>query len=126
MAVKPQAVEDWPPANKRLHLRKPLMVLKAKLDDGRKPFFGYARNISRSGMFIASVNPRNPGEQFDIEANLPPLGLTLVCRCEVVWKRTYAKKSTLEPGMGLRFLDLPEEVAEIISRWVEENSVSAE
>lgn len=124
MAAKPQAMEDWPPADKRTDLRKPLMVLKAHLDDGRKVFFGYARNISRGGMFIASVNPRTPGEQFDLVADFPPLGLTLSCRCEVVWKRTYSKKSTLEPGMGLRFLDLPEEVATALERWVEENSLS--
>ena len=126
MAAKAQAMEDWPPADKRMHLRKPLLVLKARLDDGRKAFFGYARNISRGGMFIASVNPREPGEQFDLEANFPPLGLTLACRCEVVWKRTYTKKSTLEPGMGLRFLDLPEEIADTLNDWVEANGVSEE
>ena len=41
------------------------------------------------------------------------------CECEVVWKRTWAKEDQHRPGMGLRFLDLPEEAATAIEEWVE-------
>jgi uncharacterized protein (TIGR02266 family) len=107
------------PAAHRKHLRAPLMVLRVKLDDGQKSFFGYAKNISRSGFFIATVSPREPGERFQVELVLPaPLGRSMQCSCEVVWKRLYSKASPYEPGMGLRFLDLPEEMAAAIDRWV--------
>ncbi len=107
------------PADHRKYLRSPLIVLGVKVDEGHKSFFGYAKNISRSGFFIATVNPREPGERFQVELNLPaPLRRNIQCACEVVWKRLYSKNSPSEPGMGLRFLDLPEETAEAVDRWV--------
>lgn len=110
--------EQNPPAHRK-HLRSPLIVLRVKFDDGHKSFFGYARNISRSGFFIASVSPREPGERFQVELVLPaPLGRSVQCACEVVWKRLYSTGSPYEPGMGLRFLDLPEEMAEAIDSWI--------
>ena len=106
--------------DRRRNLRKPLLVQRVRLDDGRRVFFGYAKNISQSGMFIATVNPRCRGEQFDVEMTLPaPLEMTLSCRCEVIWTRDFRKSSELEPGMGLRFLDLPEETMAKIETWIE-------
>jgi uncharacterized protein (TIGR02266 family) len=94
-------------------------VEKLSCSDGRRTFFGYARNISCGGLFVATVNPREPGEQFDLQVTLPPAAqLTLRCRCEVVWKRHFERKGKHEPGMGLRFLDLPQECAEALERWL--------
>jgi uncharacterized protein (TIGR02266 family) len=105
--------------NLRRALRSPLIVEKLPCGDGRKTFFGYAKNISRGGLFIATVNPREPGDQFDLELLLPaPNSLLIRCRCEVVWKRVFERKGKFEPGMGLRFLDLPEATGEAIDLWV--------
>lgn len=105
--------------DKRARLRAPLLVLKVRVDDGAKAFFGYAKNISRSGLFIATTNPRDPGSRFQVEVPLPaPLKRTIRCTCEVVWKRDFTEKSTYEPGMGLKFIDMPEEISEAIHQWV--------
>jgi len=112
-----------PPVAQRKNLRSPLIVLKVTLDDGTKSFFGYSKNISRNGIFIGTVNPREPGSTFQVEMNLPaPIGVTVQCTCEVVWKRPFRKGSPYEPGMGLKFLDLPLPIAEAIDRWVVEQS----
>jgi uncharacterized protein (TIGR02266 family) len=103
----------------RKNLRAPLMVLKVRVDDGRKVFFGYAKNISRGGLFISTTNPREPGTSFQVEVPLPaPLNRKVNCTCEVVWKRDFAKDALYEPGMGLKFLNLPESEAEAIHHWV--------
>lgn len=105
--------------DKRSNLRVPLIVERLSCGDGRRTFFGYARNISCGGLFIATVSPRELGEQFDLQVTLPaPSGLTLHCRCEVVWKRHFEQGGRYEPGMGLRFLDLPAESAEALARWL--------
>jgi uncharacterized protein (TIGR02266 family) len=105
--------------DKRCTLRVPLIVEKLPCGDGRKTFFGYARNLSRGGAFIATVNPRDIGEQFDLHLTLPPsAGLILRCRCEVVWRRQFEQVGKPEPGMGLRFLDLPQETAAALERWL--------
>ncbi|NIP48539.1 MAG: pilus assembly protein PilZ, partial [Phycisphaerae bacterium] len=48
--------------------------------------------LSRGGLFIATVKPRDPGEQFTIELTLPAEPKHKIrCRCEVVWKRHFHK-----------------------------------
>lgn len=110
---------ERPVADKRKNLRSPLLILKVKFDDGDKVFFGYAKNISKSGLFIATVNPQEPGSRFQIEVPLPePLSSSVQCEAEVVWKRHYTRGGPYEPGMGLRFLDLSDEVADSIDEWI--------
>jgi hypothetical protein len=111
--------------NQRCALRVPLIIEKLPCGDGRKTFFGYARNISCSGLFVATVSPREPGEQFDLQVTLPaPASLTISCRCEVVWKRHFVQGGKFEPGMGLRFLDLPREQVEALESWLKRLSPS--
>lgn len=109
--------------NQRQTIRFPLIVEKIPCGDARKTFFGYAKNISRGGLYIATVKPREPGEEFTIELTLPkPSRFILRCRCQVVWKRHFVRNCSLEPGMGLRFIDLPEDAAAIIDAWVAEQT----
>jgi len=109
--------------DQRKSLRSPLLVLKVKVDSGRKSFFGYAKNISKSGMFIATTNPRDAGSRFQVEIPLPtPLNRTVDCTCEVVWNRQFSRKSEQEPGMGLRFCDLEETIARDIDTWVRQQA----
>ncbi|MHB8708213.1 MAG: PilZ domain-containing protein [Desulfuromonadales bacterium] len=109
----------------RSSLRVPLIVEKLPCGDGYKTFFGYARNISCGGVFIATVSPREPGDQFDLQVTFPPPeAFVLQCRCEVVWKRRFERGGKFEPGMGLRFLDLPRESGAAIERWI--NRLTAE
>jgi uncharacterized protein (TIGR02266 family) len=105
--------------NQRRSVRAPLIVEKIPCEDGRKTFFGYAKNLSRGGLFIATVKPREPGEVFSIELSLTTEPVRILrCRCEVVWKRHFSRKEVNEPGMGLRFLDLDDADGEAIDAWV--------
>jgi uncharacterized protein (TIGR02266 family) len=105
--------------NNRRATRVPLIVEKIPCGDGRKTLFGYAKNVSRGGLFISTVKPRELGEEFTLEFVLPTRPRqTIRCRCEVVWRRLYQRKSSLEPGMGLRFLDLSATDGEKMDEWV--------
>ncbi len=119
---KPPVEPKKKPPDRRKDLRNHLLVLKVKGESGGKVFFGYAKNISRSGMFIASVNPKKVGEEFTIEFSLPREKDVIRCRCVVVWTRTYHPKSPYEPGMGIKFLDLDESVKASIDEWINESS----
>ncbi len=109
--------------NRRRHLRKQILVLKVKGLDDKGSFFGYGKTIGRGGMFIASVNPRKVGEEFEISFNIPEAGGEIKCRCEVVWMREYDPKHTREPGMGIKFLDLPHETEERIAEWLKTDRI---
>ena len=115
----PTRNQDIPQPDHRKQLTIPITVLKADSDDSPKTFFGYAKNISRTGMMIGTTNPRDLGSRFRLEIPLPsPLNVVATCECEVVWSRRWAKNAEIEPGMGLRFLDLPEEIAAAIDKWI--------
>ncbi len=107
--------------DQRRTLRAPLLVQKLRFEEKRKFFFGYSKNLSRGGMFIATVNPLEPGSRVHVEIPLPPPRTDAVrCECEVIWKRPYRANSSHEPGMGLRFIDLPTEAAVVIDGWARE------
>ena len=113
--------EERRQADSRQALRTPIMVLQAACTDGHKTFFGYAKDLSKSGMMIGTINPREPGSQFWVEFRLPePVNRVARCHCEVIWQRRYSHKHQYDPGMGLRFLDLPADLAEDIDAWIRE------
>ncbi|MCD6527570.1 MAG: PilZ domain-containing protein [Desulfuromonas sp.] len=119
--MKENEQPERPSADTRTMLRAPLMIKKIRCDDGTKVFFGYSTNISCSGLFISTVNPAEPGSRFQIEIPLPaPLKMEVRCECETIWKRNYSPKSPYEPGMGIRFIDLPDEVRKKIDSWIGE------
>ncbi len=104
--------------DKRRAVRTPILVMKVAGAEEKVTLFGYAKNISRGGLFIQSVNPRKPGERFSVSFKIPGTPIEARCRCEVVWMREYRRKVASEPGYGVRFLDLAEPVAREIDDWV--------
>ncbi len=112
---------ERPTADSRQNLRAPLIIQKVHIDGDRPAFFGYSKNISKSGMFIATSNTIQAGEEIELEFQLPaPLTGTVRCLCEVVWKRPQGTHLPFEPGMGIRFIDLPEEISGRIDEWISE------
>ena len=123
MSVPESPEYDAEQINKRRATRSPLIVEKIPCGDGQKTLFGYAKNVSRGGLFIATVRPRELGEEFMIELTLPTKPkYTMRCRCEVVWKRHFKRKDSREPGMGLRFLDLNVADGDKVDEWVKEQT----
>jgi len=104
-------------SDRRRNLRSHLLVLNVRGEASNKSFFGYAKVISRGGMFIATVNPREIGEEFMIEFSLPDK-TPVRCKCRVVWRRDFLPRALHEPGMGIKFLDMVEEIGNKIDRWV--------
>ncbi len=84
----------------------------------------YCSNISITGMFIESSEPRPPGQILDFELNLID-GLKLIRGTgEVVWVRATDEGPQLPAGMGIRFLRLDAESRRLI-RWAVEKQISA-
>lgn len=117
MSEKPER----PQADLRKTLRSPLIIQKVRIDGERPAFFGYSKNISRSGMFIATTNPIEPGQRVSLEFNLPaPLTGSVRCTCEVVWKRPFGTHLPFEPGMGMKFIDMPDSISQQLDAWIKD------
>lgn len=111
-----------PVGDLRRSLRAPLIIQKVHLHGDRPTIFGYSKNISRSGMFIATTNPIEPGQRIELEFQLPaPLQGSVRCLCEVVWKRPFGSHLPFEAGMGMRFINMPEEISDQLEAWVRDN-----
>ncbi len=105
-------------SDRRKTLRKQLLVLKIRGSDDNGAFFGYAKVMGRSGMFISTVNPREVGEEFEISFKTPLKGKEVRCICVVAWMRGFDPKFKEEPGMGIKFVDLDIESRDEIAEWV--------
>jgi len=104
---------------KRTYQRGELIAFKITEESGQGKFFtAYAKNISRGGFFIVSISPRELGERFHITFQIPDTDFTIRCQCEVVWMSKYHPETKIEPGYGIRFIDLPEDIAIRIDNWI--------
>lgn len=117
---------EYPPSDRRSGARSYILVTQVKMGDQRKYFFGYARNISRSGAFVHTLSPKKVGEEFDIELSLPGSAIFIKCRAKVVWARSFAEAGENEPGMGLEFLDLGADTADHVEDWVKKQKEKEE
>lgn len=106
-------------ADQRAHPRSPIVVREARCIAGMDVFFGYALNISRGGVFIATPKQRAPGAEYEIQFRLPGLDRAFRCKAQVVWVRRFRQESSKPPGFGLKFLDLPAQDAIAIDEWVQ-------
>lgn len=103
---------------RRRQLRAPILVKRMKVGGTGNVFFGYAGDISASGMFIGTVNPRRKGEQFALQFTIPGAPAPICINAEVVWTREHSTSAEFPPGMGIRFLDITEEAAAAIRTFV--------
>jgi uncharacterized protein (TIGR02266 family) len=103
---------------RRRNLRAPIPVRRLKVGGSGNVFFGYAGDISASGMFISTVNPRRRGEQFSLQFSLPGQAAPISVTAEVVWIREHSAGEEFPPGMGIRFLEIDERAAAAIRDFV--------
>ena len=80
----------------------------------RHPLIGYTGNLSMNGMMIRTPRVLPPGTVLSIELKCPDRTLTVTGR--VIWARQGPMEwvSTGRVGMGVRFVDPPPELAEVI------------
>ena len=103
---------------RRLTLRVPILVRRVTVGGRGNVFFGYAGNLSASGMFIGTVNPRKKGEQFAIQFTLPGSTVPISVTAEVVWVREHSQNADFPPGMGVMFVDIDVEAVQKIRQYV--------
>lgn len=79
----------------------------------------YTGNLSSGGLFVKTENPLKPGEHFWLELQLPELGEPIRVKAEVVWARDDTQKARdLEPGMGLKFIEIMEQDLETLKNYL--------
>lgn len=103
---------------RRRELRVPLRLIRVKMETKKDVFFGYAKNISASGLFVPTVNPKAVGEKFRLKFVLPDSKREIIVTAEVVWNRRFSEAGEYEPGMGIKFIQISDEDADLIRKFV--------
>ena len=130
LQAEPKATLALQTEELRRNLQTPISTVRAALEQRislRFPHFQgflteYSSNLSISGLFVRSPEPRQPGTLLDLEFTLTD-GLKLIRGTgEVVWARQRDEGPRLLAGMGIRFLRLDTESRRLI-RWAVEKQV---
>ena len=109
---------DYQNAERRSALRTAIVISNTRIGDERQYFFGYAKNLSKTGALIHTLTPKNVGEVFNIEFAIPRTDIVVKCQARVVWKREFGSEDKLPPGMGIEFMDIDPEIAEKVDEWI--------
>lgn len=114
------ATSEGPP--RRAHLRAPtkIEIIVKSAGDMQRLFI---KNISGGGMYVESPIPQPVGTKFELDLALPNFKKVAQVTVEVAWTQT-KRVGDLEPGMGVKFVHLPQEIKakiqELVTAKVEE------
>ncbi len=97
------------PNDQRISRRVPIKVKVDWKAEGNF-LFENATNISEHGIFIETDQPMEPGTMIDLQFALPETSKKVVVLGEVIWTNPLRRdqKANLNPGMGIRFVNLKE------------------
>jgi len=82
--------------------------------------FAYITDLSTLGIFVRTNNPEPPGTHLNLSFTLPGDQRQLDVEGEVIWINPFrpGDLSNLNPGMGVRFLDLEQEQRRALRRLI--------
>jgi uncharacterized protein (TIGR02266 family) len=81
-----------------------------------------SENVSMSGMFIRTNDPKSPGTVFDFSFQLGDDFALVEGRAEVVWTRRKTLDAERPAGMGVRFFDVDDRSRNVIKSLVEKST----
>lgn len=78
--------------------------------DEKNFLFASIKNLSELGVFIETRSPMPLGTSINVAFALPLSGASVSARGVVVWTNPYREgEENLNPGMGIRFVELSDE-----------------
>jgi len=82
--------------------------------------FAYITDLSALGIFVRTNNPEPPGTHLNLRFTLPGEAAPLEIEGEVIWINPFRPGDfdNINPGMGVRFLDLTKELKQSLLRLV--------
>jgi uncharacterized protein (TIGR02266 family) len=90
-------------------------------------YTGFARDVTRGGIFVHTYDPPEVGVQVDVTFRVPMLDTIVRLPAEVVWVRDEGSAERVElVGFGARFTRIPVEVAQAINEKLDREADEAE
>jgi len=96
--------------NARERRQAPRVLVNIEVDYGNQDnfLFAYIRDISATGIFVRTDTPEAPGTRLNLRFTPTRGGRPLDLEGEVIWINPYrpGTATNLNPGMGIRFVEL--------------------
>ena len=102
----------------RVNPRAPVPNIPVYRVGEKKSFFGLAKNVSRSGVYIDNHIPCLDGDMHMLELTLPQSGITIRCNTRVVWCKSTKQYLDGSYVRGMKFEDISPDTADEVDRWV--------
>jgi uncharacterized protein (TIGR02266 family) len=99
----------------RVQIERPIAIRFDRFDDFVDEV---SVNLSTSGMFIRTRDPRPPGAVFNFQFQLGEDFSLIEGRAEVVWRRRQSEGPDKMPGMGVKFVNLDVPSQQLIDRLI--------
>ena len=101
------------------------LTVQAEGEAGHQFYTGLIKDMSAGGLFIASRdNLPAIGERFPIRFSFPPIVKEAVeILVEVCWQRLDEHNPDYPPGVGVKFVNLPDHLAVKIGTYVADKDV---
>jgi type IV pilus assembly protein PilZ len=82
--------------------------------------FAYITDISAMGIFVQTRSPEPPGTRLNLRFTVPSTQKSFELEGEVIWINPYrpGDRENLNPGMGIRFVDLTQSEREKLTELV--------
>lgn len=119
MGTNPASAGGRPGEDQRRFERADFKV-EVTLESESNFYNGFTENISAGGLFVATYDTREIGDTLSMEFTLPGREAPISVKGEVRWLRELNPLTPdMTPGMGVRFVDLSDETAEIITAFIQ-------
>ena len=99
--------------------RAPRVLVDLEVDYASEEnyLFAYITDISATGIFVRTTTPEQPGTHLNLRFRMPSeheSNAQIEVEGEVIWVNPYrpGKPDNLHPGMGIRFVDLDDDLRE--------------
>jgi type IV pilus assembly protein PilZ len=111
MGLKSRYTDELIAGAERRGAPRILVDLEVDYGDEDNFLFAYIRDISATGLFVRTNAPEEPGTQLNVRFTPSDDDDILELEGEVIWVNPYrpGHHDNLNPGMGIRFLDLTPE-----------------
>ena len=94
--------------------RSPRVLVDLEVDFASEDnyLFAYITDISETGIFVRTTSPEQPGTHLNLRFRPDGASEQLELEGEVIWVNPYrpGAPDNLHPGMGIRFVQLEDEV----------------
>ena len=116
--------DDQNAANRRIASRFDVSYdLQVDIEGENVPYTGMIKDISSGGLFITTDEDHEVGDIVQLRFTFPTLESAIDCKGRVQWLRDRYTAGDMAQGVGVQFVDLPEDARLAINAFISDKEV---